>query len=260
MIDFLPSPDSVVAFRVRGTLSAEDVRRVTARIDERLETTDDPLGCYADLTDMNGVSAPALFEDLRYSLSHLTSLTRFSRMAVVSTKRWLQTIANWEGRFLPGVEIRSFTPAEDETAMEWVSTLPEPAPPAVRRLPTDREGVLAFAIDGAVGADDLRTIGRDLRSAYATHGTIRLLVRIDGRYAMRPDLLTENVLGVKREALKHVEAYAIVGGPDWLRSLADTLNPLFRMDVRAFPMTDEAQAWSWIGARPVEPSGMATAR
>ncbi len=117
-------------------------------------------------------------------------------------------------------------------------------------IPTSTDRVLAFKFKGPITAADFRQAASMLDAAYKKHDKIGLLVRIVGPMTTRLEVFREQFVHVKLEALRHVERYAIVGGPDWLQGAAKMLNPLFRMDVRHFTMDDENDAWEWLGATP----------
>lgn len=53
---------------------------------------------------------PALFRLMR----------RVSRVAVLSDKRWLQKVAELEGKLLPNLEIRAFDSALEAEALAWL--------------------------------------------------------------------------------------------------------------------------------------------
>ncbi|NRB40403.1 MAG: STAS/SEC14 domain-containing protein [Pseudomonadales bacterium] len=48
-------------------------------------------------------------------------LKRFDRMAVVSDKRWLNTVADWEGALIPGLDIKGFLPEQEAEAQAWLN-------------------------------------------------------------------------------------------------------------------------------------------
>lgn len=46
---------------------------------------------------------------------------RFDRIAVVCAETWIMRVSEFEGAFIPGLEIRAFTPAELAAAEAWLS-------------------------------------------------------------------------------------------------------------------------------------------
>tara|TARA_R110002073_G_scaffold115730_1_gene253766 strand:- start:11 stop:376 length:366 start_codon:yes stop_codon:yes gene_type:complete len=46
---------------------------------------------------------------------------RFDRIAVVCAEAWIQRVSEFEGAFIPGLEIRAFTPGETDAAEVWLN-------------------------------------------------------------------------------------------------------------------------------------------
>jgi len=249
MIKFLAAPDDVIAIKVDQTVDAGELKTVTDRIDERLEQNES-IAMYLDLRGLERLTLAALLDDLRYSLRHIRDLTRIRRVAIVTRARWIDVVASWENRILPGMDIRVFDPEHRTEGLDWASEQVAPPTPNLHRIETNRDSVRAFALTGPLRAADIRLLADDLDAAYARHGTVRLLLRVE-HYGLRPSVFTQNIVKMKLRALQHVGAYALVGGPDWMAGVASLLNPLMAMEVRHFNLEDEAQAWEWIEAETV---------
>ena len=54
---------------------------------------------------------PALFGMVR----------RFEKIAVVAARGWIRSASKLEGALIPGLEIRAFTPEEEDSARRWLS-------------------------------------------------------------------------------------------------------------------------------------------
>ncbi len=119
-------------------------------------------------------------------------------------------------------------------------------------ISTSKDDVLAFSLRGPITAADFQQAATILDNAYKNHQKIGLLVRIVGPMSARLEVFGKKLLQVKLDALRHVERYAIVGGPDWLEGATKLMNPLFRMEVRHFDLDEEEDAWQWLGATPRE--------
>ena len=126
MLEILPSPDHVVAFRVAGTLTAEDYDRVIVEVGARL-AHHDRIGVLVDLVEFDDVTAEAVWKDARFSLSLIGMLRRFPREAVVSDKRWVHVLARIADPLVPHVAVRAFPAAERDAALAWVADVP-PSP------------------------------------------------------------------------------------------------------------------------------------
>lgn len=126
MIEILPSPPHVAAFRFQGRLTGEDYDRCIAEIESRL-SAHERIGIYSDLAGMTGLTPEAMGKDLRFALGHLGEFHRFARGAIVTGSEWLARATRFAAMFFPRTEIRTFEPGEAEAAMAWAS---EDLPPA----------------------------------------------------------------------------------------------------------------------------------
>lgn len=249
MIKFLASPDDVLAVKIDQTVNRRDLQQMTDRLDTLFDRNES-IALYLDVRGLERLSMAALLDDLSYSLRRFRDLQNIRRMALVSGAGWIQTIANWESRLLPGINLRVFDPNDRTAALDWASEAVPAPPPSVHRIRTTHDSVRAFAIDGPIRAADVRLIADDLDAAYARHGSIRMLVRVD-TYSLRASAFTENLVRMKLDAIQHVKQYAVVGGPDWVGRLISGMNPLLTIEMRHFDADEESAAWDWIGAERI---------
>ncbi len=130
MLELLPSPGpDVVAFRVSGKVTKEDVELAWASLDAALDEAE-TIGLYAEVVGLDGFTLAGLVEDLARGIKALGEWGRFARYAVVSDKAWLRTLADLEGKLLPGIEIRTYTPEEAPAAVAWLTAHTAPQSPA----------------------------------------------------------------------------------------------------------------------------------
>jgi hypothetical protein len=120
MLDILPSPDHVAAYKVSGTLTGEDYDRIVTDLEAKL-SRHERIGLLADLTDFKDLTLEAGAKDVRYSLGKLMQLKRFPREAVISDKTWIRSLVRIADPLIPFVEIRMFEPGELPAALAWVS-------------------------------------------------------------------------------------------------------------------------------------------
>lgn len=123
MIEYLASPDHVVAMRARGRITGDDLDHCIAVIEDAL-ARHARIGIYGDMRDFEGMTAEALFKDLRYGASKLGQLDRFARIALVADEGWLRSLALMEARMLPQVEMAVFDGGQAEQASAWAAQLP----------------------------------------------------------------------------------------------------------------------------------------
>ncbi|TCU07017.1 STAS/SEC14 domain-containing protein [Rhizobium sullae] len=122
MIELITAPDNVAAFRVAGTVTADDYEKVIPAIEEKLGDHED-IGVLADLTDFEDMTADALKRDLQYGLSKLSEFHRFKRAAVISDKQWIKAATDMTGMIFPQIDARVFPQEQKAQAMSWVSDI-----------------------------------------------------------------------------------------------------------------------------------------
>ncbi len=122
MLDILPSPDHVAAYKITGIVTGEDFERIIADVEAKLARYE-RIGVLADLTEFTDLTLGAGAKDLRYSLSKMLQLRRFPREAVITDKEWIRTLARIADPIIPFVEIRTFEPGSLTEAMTWVSEI-----------------------------------------------------------------------------------------------------------------------------------------
>ncbi|MCE8035988.1 STAS/SEC14 domain-containing protein [Halomonas sp. MCCC 1A11057] len=120
MIEILPAPEYVAAFRISGTLHSADYDVLIPAIESKLEYNEH-IGVLADMTDFDHMTAGALLRDLAYAMSKLGEYHRFKRAAVIADKRWIETTTKLAGKLFPNTEARLFHAGELEEAMRWVA-------------------------------------------------------------------------------------------------------------------------------------------
>jgi hypothetical protein len=125
------------------------------------------------------------------------------------------------------------------------------AAPVVRRIDTDRDDLLAVDIVGHVTAADAENLFGLLEAAYTLHAKIDVLVRlVDHEGVDWKDLSEKTVERGKTDALEHVGRCAVIGDPDWIRQVQRLFTAL-PIEFRHFEPDAEADAWAWLGARPL---------
>lgn len=123
MIETLPAPSNVAAFRVSGNVTGADYDRCIADIESHLRQHE-RIGLLVDLTGLDRIEPDAMGKDLRYGVEKLGEYGRFARSAVVTGRDWQEKSARMADTLLPNSEVRSFDPAERAAALSWVSELP----------------------------------------------------------------------------------------------------------------------------------------
>lgn len=257
MIEQLSAAPGVVALRASGRLDERDINEAIALIEEALANRG-RIAIFMEI-DIAGMSPGAITRDISYGVSKLRELHRFPRVALVTGQEWIRRIARIQHRLLPQIEMQVFSPAERDVAMDWISQpLPEvkteeqeSAGPSVRRIETDQPNLIAFEVDGRIRGSDMRLLIPLFDAALEAHPKLRVLVRILNFNGISLDALgADGLVAMKMKGLRQVDRYAIVGGPEWMKSTAERLGPWVPVETRHFPASAEAEAWAWLKADP----------
>ncbi|MEP6850732.1 MAG: STAS/SEC14 domain-containing protein, partial [Acidobacteriota bacterium] len=137
----------------------------------------------------------------------------------------------------------------------WSSAVPEPlpkpaAPPkVVHFLQSTNPSVFAYEVNGRVTEEDIRDTVKELKIFFERNGKGNVLARIKdfGGFDFY-GLFNDDLYRIKYQALSHVDKYAVVGPPSWMRNALELIGPIFDMKLRVFDASEEADAWEWVGA------------
>ncbi|GLU25054.1 STAS/SEC14 domain-containing protein [Brucella sp. NBRC 12950] len=125
--------------------------------------------------------------------------------------------------------------------------------PVIRRIPTNREDVFAFAIEGHLDDASLENLYGLLDAAYEGHDEIDLLIRLTGYDGVDwGSAFSESMLSMRAKSLRHLRRYAIVGGPLWIQASVALMQPFLSIEMKTFESEDEPKAWEWLSAEPAE--------
>jgi SpoIIAA-like len=108
----LPTP--LVGFELSGKLHAEDYRDVLLPVIEKAAQVGD-VRIVLVIPEFGGISAGALWEDLKMGIEHLHS---WKRIALVTDVEWMTHALSLFGWMTPG-EVKHFSLAEKADAVNW---------------------------------------------------------------------------------------------------------------------------------------------
>jgi len=197
-----------------------------------------------DIENVEGFDWSALGEEMSHLPTMMRMLTRLDRIAVIADQSWLRTAARIESALLPGVTYEVFSRDKAEQARAWAKGESErPHADAVRLIDVGDSSIVAFELDGRIDEDNAATVIKDARLALQETGARRLLARIKNWHGFDPSILASwQTAKAKMDFIKQPDRYAIVGGPDWMRSLAETTSPALDIEIKGFDPDKESQA------------------
>ncbi|GJL60859.1 MAG: hypothetical protein NPIRA03_37160 [Nitrospirales bacterium] len=256
MYQQVTAPDHVMAMHFSDKLTGDDIKKYKLILDEKL-TNHDLLGMVVDFTGLSDMNADAFVEGTKADLELFRHINQFTRFAFISDKEWPQAVIGFMSAIFATVEMKVFTHDESDEAVKWAAELPK-APksqaPAFRFLPTSKDDVLAFEINGVISEKEMPEVIKTFELFLKRHEKVRLLNRIKHFGGIDPAIFMQSgLLSIKLAAIQKVERYAIVGAPGWMCKIIETVNPAFAdMDMRTFSEDRESEAWAWLGAEPAQ--------
>jgi len=249
MLTVESAPDHVIAVRFTDVLEKADVEAFKKIVDEKLQDNT-RLNLLLDMSQWSDVSAEAMLNKTWLDLASLEKLRRFGRIAFVSDKQFVWTLAGTMNALVGTTESMSYAAANHAQGLTFVSELPPPAPQPqhkLERIETADPGVLAFRVMGIVDADDVKPLLQALGAAMEREGRIDMLVDVTGYEGFDPALLaTPGLAAMKLEAIRRVRRYAIVGANSWMRQLAGFVAKFLPVEIRHFDAGKQSDALRWL--------------
>jgi len=120
MVEIIPAPDNVAAFRIAGTLKAEDYDTMIPKIEEKLQDHEE-IGVFVDMADFEDMTGEAMRRDVKYGMDKLGELHRFSRVAIATDKKWIKAATGFAAALFPQIEARVYAPNAKDEALAWVA-------------------------------------------------------------------------------------------------------------------------------------------
>jgi hypothetical protein len=255
MIELLESPKHLVALKISGQITADDVTRAYEATNIALKENE-RVSFFGEIEDSLTFTWEGLYKDLSEAFGQFGKLKHYYRAAVVTDKSWLGALARVEGLVFSSIDVRVFPKSDRDKAFAWASEKPEPLPksktpdPAVHLIQTTNDKVFAYEVDGPIYEKDIDTAIAGLKEAFQKHEKINVLARMRtwAGFDLR-SVLSDDLFKMKYKSLSKVEKYAVVGARPWMRNFLELLNPMFSANIRVFDADDEAEAWEWVGAQ-----------
>ena len=119
MHQFIDSPDDVLALKVSGTITGEDLQAIMDRTEKALARPG-KLHIFAETQGIDGMQLSALPHHFSRAMPLFGKLDRFGRVAVVADQAWIRAGSRLESAMLPNISYRVVGPEEREEALAWV--------------------------------------------------------------------------------------------------------------------------------------------
>lgn len=255
MLEILESPKHVVAMKLSGDLTAEDVSKAYKATEDAVKENG-RISFYAEKEESMSLRFEGLFKDLFEGIGQLGKLKHYYRAALVTEKGWVATIARIEGLVFSSVDVKIFKHDEKAKALAWASEasppipVPEPPKESIHFLKTSSDKVFAYEVNGRITQQDITAATKEMKDAFDRPDKINVLLHIkDWQGFDLSAVVDDDLAKLKYKAISKVDRYAVIGAPAWLRNLLELIDPLFSVNIKIFEPGEEDAAWEWVGAR-----------
>jgi hypothetical protein len=255
MIEILESPKHLVAMKLSGGLTADDVAKAYKATDEALKNNE-RISFFAEIEDSMNLTFEGLCRDMVEGIGQFGKLSRYYRAAVVTNKGWIGALARVEGLVFSSIDVRVFGKDDRDKAFAWASETPEPLPkteapqPSIHFIQTTNENVFAYEVDGRLHERDIKSAVNEFKPYLERENKVNVFARLkdfNGFDLMAT--LDDDLVKLKYKSLRKVDKYAIVGAKPWMRNFLELLAPWFSTQIRIFDPAEESAAWDWVGAQ-----------
>ena len=119
MLDFIESPEDVLAVTLSGTITEANLEAIMNRVDHIL-ATHDRIHVFTETRHVDGITVAGLPAHLARALPLFGKLDRFGRVAVVADQAWMRGASRLESALLPNISYRVVEPDQRDEALAWV--------------------------------------------------------------------------------------------------------------------------------------------
>lgn len=255
MIEILESSKHLVAMKLSGSITAEDIDKAYKATEQALKENE-RISFFAEVDSSVAMTLEGFIKDVKEGLFQLGKISRYYRAALVTDKGWLGALARVEGLVFSSIDLRVFETGERDKAFAWASEEPPAIPkpeepgPSIHFIQTTNENVFAYEVSGRLRAKDVKAAIKEFGAYLERDAKVNVLAKLSEFNGF--DLfavLEDDLLKLKYRSLSKVDKYAVIGPKPWMRNLLELMSPLIGIKVRVFDADEEESAWEWVGAR-----------
>ncbi|MEB3339528.1 STAS/SEC14 domain-containing protein [Okeania sp.] len=110
---------NIIGLSIDGKIETSDIEKIKNLVEERLKSQP-KLRVYVEVKSFQGISAEALWEDLKFGLGHLKD---FDKKAVVCDANWINKLTTAGNKIFGDIihlEAKCFSWSEKDQALEWI--------------------------------------------------------------------------------------------------------------------------------------------
>ena len=118
MLEFIKSPEDVLAVKLTGTITGKDLDMILDRVED-IVVKPRKIHFYVETKGIEGIELSALPHHFNRSYPLFSKLDRFGRVAVVADQTWVRVLTRFESALLPFVSYRVYEPEERKDALDF---------------------------------------------------------------------------------------------------------------------------------------------
>jgi hypothetical protein len=111
--------EKAVAYRLEGKITEEEITSVFSIFREKIEQGE-KLIVYQEIVSIGGVEFDAMVEKIKFLIDF--GISHFSKVAVVTQKKWLHKIIDIEDKIFTNVDMKGFSIEEKDKAIEFLKS------------------------------------------------------------------------------------------------------------------------------------------
>ena len=241
MLNYTNTPtNNYVEIVVEGQITEADLDPVMARIKSDIEKHG-KLRLLEEIHSFEGIDPMALWKDIQFGLSHLND---FTHVAVVAEAEWVRTLSAATDNLL-SAQVKAFTPSHISAARTWLQTAPEADQLSGMEYRSNVEtNIVEVIVEGKITATDFDRIVPLMQADLARHGKVKVLEEIRSFEGMEPMAVWKDLQQVYM--VKDITHVAFVTDEQWMRTVAETVNPIFPSELKAFELSQVEAARTWL--------------
>ena len=121
MLEFIASPDDVIALKISGSIKGEELDAIMDRLDATMGSHE-KTHVFVETHGIAGLELASLPHYFSRAMPLFGKLRSFGRVAVVADQAWIRVGTQIESAFLPFISYRTYEPTERDEALTWVFT------------------------------------------------------------------------------------------------------------------------------------------
>jgi len=121
MLEFIASPEDVIALKISGSIKGKELDSVMDRLDSVMAARD-KVHIFVETHGIEGLELASLPHYFSRAMPLFGKLKSFGRVAVVADQAWVRVGTRIESAMLPFITYRTYEPDERDQALAWVFT------------------------------------------------------------------------------------------------------------------------------------------